>query len=273
MRGAWVIGAAAAALAGGAEAAELVLDDVVARVVVIPEARSDIQVQVQPGRAQLPLRVDRSGANVRVSGGYEVNRCSGRAEAMQVRVRGRGDFSMADAPVITVRAPRSVTIRKDGGAVVGSVGPTQDLTLSAGGCSRFTLGDVAGTLTLDQSGGASASINRARIARLRASGGGSIELQSTASLDADASGGGVVRVTSVSGPVSAEGSGGGGVKVAGGRTGLLRADASGGGWVDFDGVADALDANASGGGRVSVARVTGRVDRSSSGGGSISIGR
>ena len=273
MRGV-LIGVAAAALAGGAQAAELVLDDVVARVVVIPEARSDIQVQVQPGRALPAPRVDRSGSNIRISAGLDVERCSSRNnDCMRVRVKGRGEFDIADAPLITIRAPRSFALRKEGGAVTGRIGPTQDLTLAAGGCGHFALGDVAGTLDASLSGGAHASVGRVRAARLRASGGGAVEVQTTASLDADATGGGQVRVASVTGPVSADGSGGGGVKVDAGRTGLLRAGASGGGWVDFDGVADALDASASGGGRVSVARVTGRIDQRSSGGGSISIGR
>ena len=269
-----ILAGAVMATAGAAQAAELVFDDIVARVLVIPEARSDIQVEITPGRAGLPApQVRRTGANVRIEGDSEARQCTGAAEEMRIRLRGGAELSMAEAPMITVRAPRSVTISKNGGAVVGRIGRTQDLRLQASGCSHWTVADVAGTLVADQSGGARMLAGQARTAQLRASGGGVIDLRGTANLEANGSGGGVVRVASVSGPVEADGSGGGGVKVSGGRASLLRADASGGGWVDFDGVADALDAEASGGGRVSVARVTGTVNQSASGGGRVSVGR
>jgi hypothetical protein len=276
MRTLWITAAAAASIssAGAAQAAELLLDDVVARVVVISEARSDIAVQVQPGRSGLAApQVERGATGVRVSGGHRVNHCDGNDGAMRVRIRGEQQISIADAPVITVRAPRDVQIRKIGGAVVGQVDRTSSLNLSSGGCAHWTVANVEGELTLEQSGGSRAIAGQSRTARLRASGGGSIRLQSTGALDAQASGGGVVRVNAVSGPVEAAGSGGGGVKIAGGRAGRLVARASGGGYVDHDGVAASLDARASGGGRVSVAEVTGEVNRSSSGGGSVSVGR
>jgi hypothetical protein len=272
MRSAWIIGAAAA-FAGGAQAAELYLDEAVARVVIIPESRSDIAVTVQQGRAPIALRVSRQGDRTVVHGGYQTNQCSNRNGSTEVRLRRGGTMNMEDAPLVTVRAPRSLTVRTRGGAVHGRVGALDNLTLSAGGCSQWSIADVAGTIDLNQSGGATATVGRARTARLGASGGGTIRAQSVGSLDADASGGGVVRVASVNGAMSADASGGGGVKVEGGRTGLLRAGASGGGWVDYDGVADSLDAEASGGGRVNVARVLGQVNRRASGGGHVSVGR
>ena len=273
MRTGWIAGAAALALAGGAQAAELTLDGVVARVNIVPQARSDIQVQVQPGRAGLPVTVQRTGQGVTVRGGYTANNCRSDGADMRVRVRGHGEYRIADAPTITAYVPRSVAVSKRGGAVLGSIGPTQDLTFEAGGCSRFTIADVAGTLELEQSGGASVQAGSARIANLEASGGGAISLRSAGRLDVEASGGGAVNVASVSGPVDAEGSGGGVVRIRAGRASPLKAEASGGGVVDFDGVAANLDAEASGGGVVRVAQATGSISRSSSGGGHVSVGR
>ena len=273
MRSAWIIGAAAVAFGGATQAQDLYLDQAVARVVIIPEARSDIAVTVQQGRAPIALRVSRQGPRTVVHGGYEANQCHNNNGSTRVRLRQMGTINIEDAPLVTVRAPRSLTVRTRGGAVHGRVGALDNLTLSSGGCSQWSIADVAGTIALNQSGGASATVGRARTARFGASGGGTIRAQSVGSLDADASGGGTIRVGSVNGPTTAEASGGGGVKVEGGRTGLLRASASGGGWVDHEGMADALEADASGGGRVNVARVLGRVDRRASGGGHVSVGR
>ena len=269
------------------------MDGVIARVVVIPENRADVAVNVHPGAAGLPVQVRRVGSRTVLEGGQEVNRCRGEGPGRTVRTRGGRQIAMGAAPLITIRAPRNVVIETRKGAVQGEVGPAQNLSVSSGGCSSWRVADVAGDLQLRQGGGARAVAGRARRAQLSASGGGSIqagavgELRAGASgggnlrvasvagpLTADSSGGGVIRIEAASGPVTAEASGGGGVGIAGGRSGLLQASASGGGWVTHGGVAAGLNARASGGGRVRVAAVNGPVQqRSASGGGVISIGR
>jgi hypothetical protein len=293
MRAALLVATAVAAVAGAAQAQDVVLDGVVARVVVIPENRADVAVDVQPGGAALPVRVRREGARTVLEGGLEVNRCRGDGPGRTVRTRDGRQFSMSSAPLVTVRTPRNVSIETRRGAVQGEVGPMQNLSVSSGGCSTWRVADVAGNLQLRQGGGASAVAGRARTARLQASGGGSIqagavgELQAGASgggslrvvsvagpLTADASGGGVIRIDTVSGPITAEASGGGGVGVGGGRSGALQAHASGGGWVRHGGTAAGLSARASGGGSVRVAAVNGPVQqRATSGGGTVRIGQ
>jgi hypothetical protein len=292
---AWFIGvAAAAASAGAAGAQEVRMDGVVARVVVIPENRANLEVNVQPGAAGLPtVQVRREGQRIVLEGGQDVNRCNTNNGVTTVRTRGGQGIALSEAPLVTIRAPRSVSISTRRGAVQGQVGPAQNLSLSSGGCSNWRLADVAGDLQLSLSGGARATGGRAGGARLKASGGGSIEigavraLEADASgggrlqvagvngpLNADASGGGVIRVAAVSGPITADASGGGGLDIAGGRSGLLQARASGGGWVDHDGVAAGLSASASGGGRIKVAAVNGPIrQQSQSGGGRVIVGR
>lgn len=270
MAKAWIIAAALAAAAGAAQAEELVLNGVVARVTITPENRSDMVVTVQPGRGLAAPRMRREGERIIVEGGQEVRGCNTRQGVTDVRLRGGGRVSMAEAPTITVRAPRSLSISTRGnGAVSGRIGPMQNLQLASGGCSNWTLGDVAGSLTLTQSGGSRADAGAAGSAQMSASGGGVINAGQVRTLDARASGGGVVRVAGVAGPMTANASGGGSVRIAGGRTGLLRATASGGGWVDYAGSAEGLEANASGGGRVEVGRVTGSVDRRRASGGGV----
>ena len=274
MKAAWMIGAAAAALAGGAEAAELVLDGVVGRVQVVTENRGDIAVSTQPGSGLPAPRVTRSGDRVVVEGGHEVRNCNSDKDGMTVALRGdRRILDLSQGPVITVRAPRSVSIVSRNGAVMGSVGSAQDLHVKSGGCSSWTVGDVAGTLRLEQSGGANARAGNARVARLSASGGGFIRTGAVSSLEADASGGGQIRVAQVTGPADLGASGGAQVNVEQGRTGLLKAHASGAGIIRYGGVAESLDASASGAAHVRVAQVTGRVNRSASGMGSVEIGR
>ena len=274
MRTALIIGAAAAALAGGAQASELVLEGVVGRVEVIPENRGDVVVTATPGSRLRAPRVIRQGGRVVVDGGLDVNQCNSNNGRMSVRLRSGERLTLAEAPVITVRAPRNLSIVSRRGAVSGRVGPAGDLTLASGGCSRWSVADVSGSLTLRQSGGSHVSAGSARTARFGASGGARIEARAVSSLDASASGGARIEVAQLSGPAKLDASGGAGVRVDGGRTGLLRAGASGGAWVEYGGVADGLDAAASGGGRVRVAQVTGpQINRSQSGGGRVVIGR
>lgn len=269
----WGLGVAL--LAGSAQAAEVVFSDVVARVVVIPEARADVAVDVQPGRASMPpVKVKTAGGRTILEGGTPVNWCSSNRNGTSVRTRSFRKLDLADAPLITIRAPQTVSLSGRNSGLQGRVGPSRNLSLNMGGCSNWTVGDVADALTLDLSGGAQVSAGRAQRGRFEASGGGVIRAGALGELQADGSGGGSIRVASVSGPVSADASGGGNIEIEGGRTGLLDAEASGGGWVSHKGAAERLRADASGGGRVRVAQVTGGIDRQSeSGGGSVTVGR
>src|SRR5687767_11323623 len=105
-----IIGAAAAALAGGANAAELRIEDTVARVQIVPEARGDILVEVRPGSGLPAPVVRRSGDRITVSGDLETRGCNRDEDGMTVRLRGRDSVDMAEAPLVLVRAPRSFTV-------------------------------------------------------------------------------------------------------------------------------------------------------------------
>ena len=277
MKYALVIGAAAAAFAGTAQAEQLVLDGVIGRVEVITESRADIAVSVQPGAGLPAPRVTRTGGRVTIDGGFDdqVRNCNTNSDGMTVELRGGGrEIHLSQGPVITVRAPRALSLVSRKGAVMGRVGSAQDLSITSGGCSVWSVGNVAGTLRLDQSGGANVRAGDVRVARFSASGGGNIRADTVSSLDAEASGGAQIRVGRAVGPTELDASGGAQVHSDQGRTGLLKAHASGAGVIRYGGSADQLDASASGAAHVRVAQVTGQViRRSASGMGSVEIGR
>jgi hypothetical protein len=155
--------ALAAAIAGEASAAELVLDQAVARVVVIPEARADIEVSLTPGRNDSPqVRVSRSGDRVTLSSGTKVRMCNfdgdddgdGQRGGWIMLGRNGPRIDMDDFASVTVRAPRDVRISGGGGAVLGSIGRSQTLSIAQSGCASWTAADVAGGLSAEMSTGA-----------------------------------------------------------------------------------------------------------------------
>ena len=130
--------AASAVLAAPAMAEDVTIRNAVARVIVIPEDRSDVGVEITQGSAGLPeLRIERRGAQVRIDGGLgrgrgmsfnggQIGSCnSGPADARQpgegatVEVRGKGRIRMEEAPLIVLRTPRDVDV-SGGGAIFGS---------------------------------------------------------------------------------------------------------------------------------------------------------
>lgn len=81
------------AVAGAAQAAEVKVRDAVARVVVVPEDRQDIRVDILSTNPSLPLQVRTDGDNVIVDGDLDRDirscRTPGRAALSHGR-RGRG---------------------------------------------------------------------------------------------------------------------------------------------------------------------------------------
>src|SRR5690606_16944432 len=146
------------AFAGAASAAEVEIEHAVARVIVIPENRTDIGVEISQGSSGLPaLEVRRRGDHVEIRGGLRrrIRSCSGQSdgatqpgEGATVRVRGHGDIDMAQAPLIVVRTPMDVEVDA-GGAVFGAIGRgAASVELGGGGWRTGSTGDVEGDLPL-----------------------------------------------------------------------------------------------------------------------------
>lgn len=271
------------AFAGAASAAEVEIEHAVARVIVIPENRSDIGLEITQGTSGLPaLEVRRRGDNVEIRGGLRrrISSCSGEADnasqpgdGATVRVRGHGTIDVAEAPLIVVRTPMNVEVDA-GGAVFGAIGRgASSVELGSGGCGAWTVGNTEGSLDLSVAGSGDIRAGTSRSLDVSVAGSGDVLAGATGTLDAAVAGSGNVNVASVDGNVDISIAGSGDVHVRGGRAPELDVSIAGSGDVRFDGVAGNVDASLIGSGDVRVAEVTGSVNRSVIGSGDIIVGR
>jgi hypothetical protein len=317
MRARPALGAVLATLAGvplaspALAAPTLVIRHAAVRIVILPENRSDIAIDVYQPNSRLPLEVRREGDRAIIDGHLVdwLTSCHGSGDDLHALVLFNGDFPVAQMPQVQVRVPVDAVV-ESGGVVHGAVTRSRNLTLDHSGCGDWTVANVAGELRTSVSGvgdvrtgsahAADVSLSGAAHLALgpvdtlltaRLSGAGSVSVRSAGAADVAMSGAGGVStgpiagaltshlsgagnlsVESVGGPVSVEVSGVGGVKIAGGHASSVDAQVSGAGHIDFDGVADSLTANVSGVGDINVARVTGPVDRHVSGVGNVRVG-
>lgn len=283
---------ASAVLAAPALADEVTIRNAVARVIVIPEDRADVGVEITPGSAGLPeLRIERRGDQVRIDGGLgrgrgmsfnggQIGSCnSGPADARQpgegasVEVRGKGRIRLEDAPLIVLRTPRDVDVN-GGGAVFGSIGRgARSVELGNGGCGSWTVANVDGDMSLSVGGSGSIRAGTSRDLEAAVGGSGSIYAGATSKLEASVGGSGSIDVASVDGETKAAIGGSGGVRVRNGRATTLEVSIGGSGDVNFGGTAGDVSVAIAGSGDVRVAEVTGRVSRSIVGSGDLRIGR
>ena len=268
-----LMAAAATFSAGAAQAASVEVKDAVARITVIPEARSDIKVEIVRPNADLPISVRSFGDRTIVDGGlsHRIRDCNGSGERARVKVRGVGTVEWADMPQVVIHTPSAVVVHA-GGAVQGVIGRSSSLELHNSGCSTFTIADVAGDAVLHESGAGSVRMGAASRLEVHLSGAANIHATRVRGVDARLSGAGNVRIDDLSGPLEAQVSGVGKIGVAGGRASTMHASVSGIGSVEFGGTADNLDASISGLGGIRVREVTGAIHKSVSGGGHVSIG-
>ncbi len=147
--------------AGGAHAASVEVKDAVARVVVIPEARSDIKVEFLSSNARLPLTVRSLGDRVIIDGDLDrrIRSCHSNGNNIRVRVSGVGEVVYEDMPQIVIRTPKDVNI-ETGGAVFGAVGKSTSLDLSNAGCGDWTVANVNGQFKIKVHLGGSLPIRR-----------------------------------------------------------------------------------------------------------------
>ena len=286
-----VLAAFAAAQPAAAQEAEI--RNAVARVIVIPEDRADIAVEITRGSADLPqLTVERRGSKVRIDGGLgrrrsvmqlsndSIRECNdGRADARQpgdgatVEVRGKGRIRLEDAPLVVLRTPRDVDV-SSGSGVYGAVGRgARSVDLGGGGCGNWTVANVDGRLEVAVGGSGTIRAGTSRSLEASVGGSGSIFAGATGDLEANIGGSGSIVVAGVNGPAEVAIGGSGDVTIRGGRASTLEVAVAGSGNVRFDGVADSLEASIAGSGDVRVAEVTGAVSRSIVGSGEVRIGR
>ncbi len=278
------------AVAAPADAQQVRIKDAVARVVVIPENRSDIAVEIERGSASLPeLQMRRTGSNVEIRGGLgsrrwfgggnPIRNCqSGPAEGRQpgegasVEVRNVGRVSLEDAPLIVLRTPRDVDVEV-GGAVWGSVGRgATSVDVENAGCGGWTVANVDGDLSVSIAGSGSTRAGTSRSLDVSIAGSGSVNAGATGDVDVSIAGSGDVAVTEARGDIDVSIAGSGDVRVLGGVSRDLSVSVAGSGSVDHRGEVRNVSGSFMGAGDVRVARATGQVSRSAMGSGRITVG-
>lgn len=269
--------AAAVSAAGAASAAPSVkIKDAVARVVVIPENRSDVKVEFLTTNPSLPLALRQNGDEVIVDGDLRMNKingCNSRNGKIWVKVRGVGEVSYDNFPQIAVRVPMDARVQA-GGAVFGDIGRSDSVKLGNAGCGDWTIANTKGKLEVAQAGSGDTKTGSAGVAEISIAGSGDVSTQAVAGdLEVNIAGSGDVSVASIAGKLDGNIAGSGNITVAGGRSRLVDVSVMGSGDVAFNGEADEVDVSVAGSGDVRIAKVNGPVKKHVAGSGDVIIGQ
>ena len=257
------------------------LYDAAARMVVIPEARRDVDVRITPGDARLPtLRPSLEGGRVRIDGGLarRIRGCGiyganwGRAAEPRVRIEGLGEVPRSALPLVTVRVPLDAAVGASG-AVWGEVGPSDSLDLAHGGCGDWTVAPVRGAFNLSVVGSGDTRARTAGSLHLAVNGSGDLAMDAVRLADIAIRGSGDAHIGRIDGPLTTSTAGSGDIRIDGGRAPNMAVRVAGSGDVVFGGAAGALSAQVAGSGDVHVAHVTGPVSKQIAGSGTVTIGR
>ncbi|MGH6986840.1 MAG: GIN domain-containing protein [Caulobacteraceae bacterium] len=266
-----------ASAAGGALAQPSVkIRNAVARVVVVPEARADVEAVLVKTNPRFPIRIRQQGGAIIIDGdiGHRPHVChSSLMSEPSVGVWGRGDVHYRDMPEIVIHTPMDVHISA-GEAVFGSIGRSDSLDFSNRGCGDWTIANVKGLMRIAEAGSGDARTGSAGSADISVAGSGDIAVQTIRSgLTAVSTGSGDVTAGAVFGPLNIRIAGSGDVKARSGSVNEMTARIAGSGDVVFGGIVDNLEASIAGSGDVTVAKATGRVSRSIFGSGDVNVGR
>lgn len=269
--------AAAVSAAGAAQAAPSIkIKDAVARVVVIPENRSDVKVEFITTNASLPLTVRQNGDETVVDGDLRMNRingCNRRNGKVWVRVRGVGDVSYDNFPQIAVRVPMDAKV-KAGGAVFGDVGRSNSIDLANAGCGDWTVANTKGEMKISQAGSGDTKTGEAASVEISIAGSGDVTTQAIAGdMEANIAGSGDILVASIAGKLEGNIAGSGNITVNGGRARSVEVNVMGSGDVDFRGEAGSVEVSVAGSGDVKIAKVDGPVKKHVAGSGDVIIGQ
>ena len=247
------------------------LKNIAARVVVIPENRSDIDLRVVYGKAKVPVVMVHTEGNKLVADGKLGRRGVG-CKADGADVPGVGFVALADLPTVYIRTPPDAKVTT-GGAVWGEVRASRSLELGVGGCGKWTLGDVANKAEVSIGGSGDVTAGRMGDSEINIGGSGNFTGGAAQALEANIGGNGDVSLSRVDGPVEVNIGGSGNVTVGAGQSPRLEVNIAGSGDVRHNGAVGDLAVNIVGSGDVRVHAVTGRVSRSIMGSGKVIIGQ
>jgi hypothetical protein len=128
--------------ANGYAATEVELKNIAARVIVTPEARSDVVLTVKYGKADVPkVMLTPKGNRLVADGGLKAKRynCQG---TKTVSFDNRPKINVEDLPIIFLKVPMYVSISSKSAMVFGEVGDSHTLDLGLGGCGDWKIGNV-----------------------------------------------------------------------------------------------------------------------------------
>ena len=179
----WFTGALATAgmfaMAGAATAAPSVdISHTIARVIVSPEPRTDIKVEIVKANPRLPIRVWSFFGRTYVDGGLaavRVHECRGPVNAPSAFVAGVGEVSGDAVPKILIHTPMDARIAA-AGAAFGQVGRSDSLVLTNAGCGDWQVGNVRGKMKINVAGSGSVRTGQAGAAELMAAGSGDVRV-------------------------------------------------------------------------------------------------
>ena len=264
----------AALAAGAAQAATVEIREAVARVTVIPEARSDIKIEIIRPNGSLPLTIRTQGDRTILDGNLDrrIRSCRGSGTSSSVDVRGVGTVGWQDMPQLVIRTPRDARVEADG-AVFGTIGRSASLSLDNAGCGDWSIANVEGEARISQAGSGDTRVGTSGSLRVRVAGSGDIAAAAVKDgLDASIAGSGSARITSASGPLDISIAGSGDVVIGGGAARDMKVSVAGSGDVDFRGTAASLRARIAGSGDVHVNAVSGAVSKTVMGSGAVRVG-
>ena len=180
---------------------QIELRDLVARVVVTPEARSDIDIKVRYGAAKVPTLMVSHRGNVTVLNGhldtpeksmdFRINFSKTHEQTVvgSVDIAGVGNVAVSDLPLVLVRVPENAVV-KDSGYVFGRIGPSKSLDFVMNGGGDWVVDPVSGPLNVISSGAGNIRLSNAGDSIIDSMGSGDISIDSAQGLKVALSGSG-----------------------------------------------------------------------------------
>lgn len=260
---------------------QIELRDMVARVVVTPEDRSDIDIRVRYGSVKVPtLMVSQRGSttvlNGHLSSGRQPNfsfrinvndddQVSSRNG--KVHIAGIGLVNVSDLPLVFVRVPANAVV-KDSAYTFGRVSPSKSLDFIMNGGGEWAIEPVAGPLNIINSGPGRISVVSAGDSIVDNMGSGDINLGTVRNLQAVLTGSGNFNVEQSS-TTALQNQGAGDVSIK--RSGALKVQLNGSGDLTLGDIMGGLSVVNNGSSDIAVQRVGGPVNLDISGSGDVSI--
>lgn len=260
---------------------EIELRDLVARVVVTPENRSDIDVRVRYGKAKVPTLMVSHRGNVTVLDGhlssiqhnvsfkinFNFNDDSDNHANGRVFISGVGDVDINDLPMVFVHVPMNADV-KDSAYTFGTIGPSNSLNFILNGSGDWNIAPVNGPLNVIDSGSGSVRIASAGDSVIDNMGSSEIHLGRARKLKLSLSGSGDFNAgqsddTTIQNMGSSE--------ITLGKVSSLKAQLAGSGDLHMEGVGGTLTLVNTGSSDVIINRLDGTASLDMTGSGDVSI--